>query len=225
MVLSSTWKSSSFTKSSYNQWLCCLDIEVSGIWLQETDDTFLWIWLCVFTAACNFQFGCQKADMKFLGRDHFETEILKVKPLRVMPKGLRTTWPLSIALPEIWPNPSNWAIFDAMQRKATARVVSRTYCFFWGLLDMCLHFNRLRQAPPMPKVPCAGGWLATKPICISPDFLDPLGHIQSLMRRYYFVCVNVDFDRKCKLWLGHGGKSVIGADQISSASCLALAME
>ena len=99
--------------------------------------------LCIFTAACNSQFGCQKADMKFWGRD---ITVLKVKPLRVMPKGLRTTWPLSIALPEIWPNPFNWAIFDAMQREAAARVVSRA-CFF----EVCLTCASISTAQPCGK--------------------------------------------------------------------------
>ena len=52
-----------------------------------------------FTAACNSQFGWQKNDMKFLGRDitlkQKVLEVLKVKPLRVMPKGLSTTWPIN----------------------------------------------------------------------------------------------------------------------------------
>ena len=70
-------------------------------------------------------------------RHHFKTEVLKVKPVRVMPKGLRTTWPLSIALPEI------------------RRYAKKGYssCGFSDLLFfevcLCLHFNRsaLWQAP------------------------------------------------------------------------------
>ena len=127
----------------------------------------------------NSQFGCQKADMKFLGRD---ITVLKVKPLRVMPKGLRTTWPLSIALPEIWPNPFNWARFHSLQRKATAHVVPRTYCF----LRFAWHVPPFQPlslaASPLNLLPCKGAlhrWL---------DFLDSLGHIGAHFWGGSFVC-------------------------------------
>ena len=107
-----------------------------------------------------------------------------------------------------------------MQRKAAAHVVSRTYCFLrfaWHVPPFQPHSLAASPLNLLPYQRCqAGHWLATKPIGISPHFLDSLGHIGAHFWGGALLCVNVDFDRKCQLWLEHGGKSVrvIGGDPL-----------